>query len=109
MRPVRPPEDDRGDLEVTTPLGKITGHNVRTSELLSILILVIVALTFWMVLEHKADARDNAAIISSSNKEVASAIRDFAQSNRKLTCVISLPQEQRQVEYLIRACAEGAR
>ena len=82
----------------------------RISEVIAILSLVVMAVLaygFWM---HTADAKDDAKAIQDSlkedrtqrmeaNKQLLNAIREQASATKLQTCILSLPQDQRQIQF----------
>jgi len=74
-------------IEVSGPGGfaaKLGGK--RMAELISLLLLLVLLGMSYMQNE--------------TNKQVAGAITGLSQAQRELTCIISLPQEEREREYL---------
>lgn len=82
--------DPPTNLELTGPGGisaKLGGK--RVAEIVAILSLVALAVLGYTVY-----------MMHGTLSGVSSAIRDLAQAQRELTCIISRPQDEREKEYL---------
>lgn len=81
------------ELSVTTPLGSFsTKGSKRMGELIAALALILGFLIAYALYEHKIES-------AAYGLKLSEAIKDLAQSQRELTCIISLPQERREQEY----------
>jgi len=93
-------ENDRMEVSAETPLGKLAAKGFRVSDIISLLTLLGVAgiLFFgWMIVQllgqHNLDS-------NAAQNKFANALRESAQAQRMNTCILSLPQEKREQEYM---------
>jgi len=84
-------EQQQEEVEATAPGGfKV---RVRGYDIIVVIATVIMTMVAYMVYEHKIEAH-----ASSSN--IANAMRDLASAQREMACIISLPQERREQEFI---------
>lgn len=84
--------DDKGELEVKTPLGSFTSRGKRNAELVAAIALAVMAVQTYLVFSHVEDTK-------GSSIALATALRDFASSQRELACMLRFPQDQREWAY----------
>lgn len=86
--------DEGTGVELTGPGGTSAKfYGKRTSDLISIMTMVLVMLLCWVVWQHLEDSkRVMTALVESS--------KDGVQAQREMTCVISLPQDKREQEFM---------
>lgn len=115
-------EDNGSSLGITTPIGSITANGLkRTSEIIAILSLCIMAVLAYAFWTHTVDARDSDKEISGqlekdreqrtksskemreqfgrSQQQLVDAIRNQSKEVKIQTCILSLPQDQRQAQF----------
>jgi hypothetical protein len=83
-------EHQQEEAEITAPGGfKI---RARGYDLLVTASVVVVGLVAYMLYEHKSETATSTALLTG-------AIRELSAAQREMTCVISLPQERRELEF----------
>ncbi len=65
---------------------------VRGYDILTIFIVVAASIGLYVVYQHTHDTKD-------SNEQIAKSIAALASSQREMACIISLPQDQRLIEF----------
>lgn len=92
--------EENSEAGITTPIGGLSFKGKKTAEFIAIFALALMFLFGYVLWEHKAEAKEN-------GNTIASAMKDIAQSNRVLACLMATPQEQRPIK--IAECERMAR
>ena len=89
------------DIEISNPvLGRLAAKGIRVSDLIGLLTLVcVIGIGFlgWMTFD--AVGRQGIEAAKSSDM-VAASIKQSASAQRLMTCIISIPQERREQEFM---------
>ena len=81
-------------IEVEAGGVKARAKNYRIIDIVWIGIALCGALGLYIVSQHDQQTRENGTAL-------ASAIREFAAAQREMACIISLPQEERERQYVL--------
>lgn len=86
--------DDKctSEVEVKTPVGSFSSKGKHNAELIAAIAMAVMSLQLYLVYTHVEDAK-------SSSVALASALREFAGSQRELACMLRFPQDQREWAY----------
>lgn len=94
-----PEENNKQDISIETPIGKLAAKGVRVSDMIGIITMIGVAAMLYLSLktvdvmgEHKIETKH-------AMESVASSIKENARAGRLMTCIISMPQERREQEF----------
>lgn len=86
--------DDEGiEVSADTPIGKLAAKGMRVSDFIALLTLVGVCSTSFFMYQLSLTLANHEAISSSSQ-------RQFATTIRLQTCILAMPQEKREQEYM---------
>ena len=81
--------DDNGSGEIKTPIGSVSFSGKKAAEFITILSLCLLFVLAWVVWEHKADAKEHGANLTTIMKEMVSA-------QREQNCLIAVKQDERE-------------
>jgi hypothetical protein len=87
---------EQDEASVETPLGKVSA---KGQGIVSVGTFVAVILIGYIVIDHKADAKDSNITLISVLKDLAQAQREQTIAQREMTCIISMPTERREREF----------
>ena len=103
--------EESGSLDVKTPFGSISANGIkRTSEIIAILSLVIMAVMLYAFWQHSVEAKESGGAIAAqlkenredrqqAQRELLQAIREQTRANKLQSCLLSIPMEQRQQQF----------
>lgn len=88
------------EVSADTPIGKLAAKGVRVGEVIGLITLLGVCLItfFTWQMTQTLDKHNVAAALSESKLSVA--IQSTAIAQRMQTCILSVPQERREQEYM---------
>lgn len=94
-------QEQTQEVEISNPvLGRLAAKGVRISDMIGLLtLIVVIAIGFlgWQTIDalgtHKVEA-------AQSNTALTGAIKNLAQSQRMMTCILSQPQDKREQEFI---------
>ncbi len=92
-------ENGSQEAGISTPLGSVSFKGKRMAEFIAILSLCLLFLLAYVLWEHKAEARTDAANLAGVLKEMTVAQHSMVQAQREQNCLLSLPPEKREREY----------
>lgn len=77
--------------EVSVSKDGISLKGKKTAEIIAILSAIGVLWVGWVMLEHKAEAKETGV-------SLVAALKEISQSNRVLACLMATKQEEREVK-----------
>jgi hypothetical protein len=89
-----PEVEQEETLEVKAPGG--WGATVKSPSLnlvFTILAFISALWGVWLMMEQRAESK-------AREDKLAAAITDFAQAQREMNCLIAMPQDKRELEYI---------
>ena len=94
-------EEQTQEVEISNPiLGRLAAKGVRVSDMIGLLTLCgVIGLGFLGYLTIESSAAHKVET-EKSNNNIAIAIKQSASAQRMMTCIISLPQERREQEFM---------
>lgn len=84
--------NERSEGGIKTPFGELTFKGKRIAEFIALISLTLLFLLAYILYEHKGDTK-------TSESSLAAAIKEQAAAQRLMSCLISLPQDQRKREF----------
>lgn len=104
-------QDGVMDIGVETPIGKLAAKGFRLSDLIALLTLVTVVSTLVIVLQiaRTLDAHESHGSIRTkelsdtariNSDQLISSVKEWTKQQKKLVCILSIPQEKREKEYM---------
>lgn len=98
MTPVT--DDDRTEITADTPLGKIAAKGLKLQDTIALFILIgMIAVIAGGIQVYKTIV-DHQTHTEGWEKTFISAIKEAAMAQRMQTCILSVPQEKREQEYM---------
>lgn len=88
------------EIAVETPLGKLAAKGIRISDIGMIIGVGAIAYLIAISLAHKADAKESWNQVTAALAEHSMAIRAQTRAQHLQTCIMSLPMERRQREFV---------
>lgn len=92
-------DDDQQDVFVETPLGKLRARGVRVSDLIGLVTLCICGAILYFVLSAHDSVAEQRRTTLIRYSELGAILKAQVQSQRLMTCIISMPDVRRQQEY----------
>lgn len=103
--------EEQMDLGVETPFGKLAAKGFRISDLMTLCCLIVVVGNAMMTLQiaktldnHEIGSHTRATELANkstdSTKELTASIKESTKQQKKLVCLLSIPQEKREKEYM---------
>lgn len=94
-------EDNGAGKEFSVDAGpvKINTKGYHLGNILQLLLCAAVVLGCFMIFEHRTETKDTFLLVSGAIKDLAKAQESHTLAQREMTCIISLPQAQREAEF----------
>lgn len=90
---------DTQEISAETPIGKLAAKGVRLSDTVSLVSLLIITWIGSMMYYHMQQTADANQNIAGAIKEWSASLSANTKQTRKMTCILSAPQETREAEY----------
>ena len=89
------------DIEISNPmLGKLAAHGARISDLLTLITLVVGSITLALVIRSNDGIAEQRTATAARYADLAKSTREQLMAQRLMTCIIAMPQERRETEYV---------
>ena len=72
---------------------------IRGSDIITLIGVAVMAITVYMLFEHKKDAKDATTGMIAAVKEMTATNIRMVEAQREMNCLIALPQERREREF----------
>lgn len=95
----RDAQDAQQELNLETPIGKLRAKGIRVSDLIGLLTLVLCGAVLFFVLRSYDSLAIQQDITRKRYGELNEILKNQVQSQKLMTCIISMPQERREKEY----------
>ena len=93
--------EEQQDIEISNPVfGRLAAKGIRVSDMIGLLTLIgVLGIGFlgWMTFDAVGKQGVEASKMSSN---IAVSIKQSASAQRLMTCIISIPQERREQEFM---------
>lgn len=95
-----PNDNEKIDVSVETALGKVAAKGVRVLDIISLLTLLGVVTMLWGGAQILRAVSDHEMRTDTINVAISGAIKEASRSQRMMTCILALPQEKRELEFM---------
>ncbi len=94
--------EEENDLEVSadTPIGRLAAKGLRVSDIIALLTLLGVCGMVFVGLQITKLLADHDLHSADIQGRFVNSIREAAMAQRMNTCILSLPQDKREQEYM---------
>ena len=92
--------EDMSEGGITTPVGSVNFKGKNIAEFIALLCLALLFLLSYVLWEHKEDAKGLRDSFVTGFKEMSTAQREQNQIMREQVCLLSLPTEKREREFM---------
>jgi hypothetical protein len=93
-------DNEKFDLALETPVGKVSARNFRSSDLIGLCTLLGVTAAIYFSWQSLQTLSEHAKQANTVNVEIAASIKDAAKAQRMMTCILSVSQEKREQEFM---------
>lgn len=93
-------DDAEQDVSIETPFAKLRARGVRTSDIIGLTTLALVAVVLYFVLRAHDSAAEARIVTLQRYTELGQIMRTQVKSQRLMTCILATPQNARQGEYM---------